>query len=141
MKTPPDTHPVVRAEQLRYARILDVTSRTGFVALLAGFAAYAMGWLDLHVPVEDLPRMWSLPLAQYLERTQSPTGWGWLAHLHKGEYLGLLGIAILAGCSILCLAAIAPLYAKRKDTVFVVLCLLEITVLLVAASGVMMIAH
>ncbi len=141
MRKPATSPPVVRPEQLRYARILDVTSRIGFAALLAGFAAYVLGWLDLHVAVEDLPTMWKLPLAQYLERTQSPTGWGWLAHLHKGEYLGMLGIAILSGCSIACLAAIVPLYARRKDTAFTVLCLLEIGVLLVAASGVMMIAH
>ena len=141
MTAPVTARHAERAAQLRYARILDVTSRVGFVALLAGFAAYVMGWLDFHVAVEELPSMWTLPLAQYLERTQSPTGWGWLAHLHKGEYLGLLGIAILAGCSIVCLAAIVPLYAKRKDTVYMLLCLLEIAVLVVAASGVMMIAH
>jgi len=137
--TAPST--IVRPEQLRYARLLDVTSKLGFAALLAGFVAYATGWLDLHVTLAELPQLWKLPLADYLARTQSPAGWAWLAHLHKGEYAGLLGIALLSGCSILCLASIVPLYARRRDVVYVVLCLLEILVLLVAASGVLMPAH
>ena len=141
MKVSADPSAVVRAEQLRYARLLDLTSRLGFVALLAGFIAYAMGWLDLHVTVDQLPQLWKLPLADYLARTQSPTGWAWLAHLHKGEFAGLLGIALLSGCSIVCLAAVVPLYSRRRDTVYAVLCLLEIFVLLIAASGAVLPGH
>ena len=141
MKESSDLSAVVRIEQLRYARLLDVTSRLGFVALLAGFVAYATGWLELHVTVAELPQLWSLPLGDYLTRTQSPTGWAWIAHLHKGEYAGLLGIALLSGCSIVCLASIVPLYARRRDIVYAILCLLEILVLLVAASGAVMPGH
>lgn len=141
MKESSDLSAVVRIEQLRYARLLDVTSRLGFVALLAGFLAYVTGWLDLHVTVTELPQLWSLPLGEYLARTKSPTGWAWLAHLHKGEYAGLLGIALLSGGSIVCLASIVPLYARRRDSVYAILCLLEILVLLVAASGAVMPGH
>ncbi|HQR12450.1 MAG TPA: hypothetical protein PLW68_14085 [Casimicrobiaceae bacterium] len=134
------THPMP-AEQLRYARLLDLTSKIGFVALVAGYLAYVMGWLEEHVTVEQLPTLWNLPLAEYLIRTDSPTGWAWLAHLHKGEFAGLIGIAILAGCSIVCLAAIIPMYLRRGDRVYAGICAAEIAVLLLAASGVLGAGH
>jgi hypothetical protein len=131
----------VPVEQLRYARLLDLTSKLGFVALVAGYLAYVMGWLEQHVTVEQLPQLWTLPLAEYLVRTDSPTGWGWLAHLHKSEFAGLIGIVILAGCSALCLAAIIPMYLRRRDRVYAGICALEILVLLLGASGVLTAGH
>jgi hypothetical protein len=131
----------VPVEQLRYARLLDITSKLGFVALVAGYVAYVMGWLEEHVTVEQLPQLWTLPLAEYLVRTDSPTGWGWLAQLHKGEFAGLIGIVILAGCSALCLAAIIPMYVRRRDHVYAGICAVEILVLLFAASGLLAAGH
>jgi len=131
----------VPVEQLRYARLLDLTSKLGFVALVAGYLAYVMGWLEEHVKVEQLPQLWTLPLAEYLVRTGSPTGWGWLAHLHKGEFAGLIGIVILAGCSAVCLLAIIPTYVRRRDHVYAGICAVEILVLLLAASGILAAGH
>ncbi len=128
-------------EQLRYARLLDATSKVGFVLLVAGFVAYVMGWLEEHVTVRDLPQLWNLPLSEYLARTETPSGWGWIAHLHKGEFAGLLGIAVLAGCSAVCLAAILQVYVRRGDRVYAGICALEILVLVLAASGVLTAGH
>lgn len=128
-------------EQGRYARVLDATAKAGFAALVAGFVAYLFGWLETHVPVQDLPRVWSLPLAEYLARTDTPTGWGWIFHLHKGEFAGLAGIAVLAGCSALCLAAVIPLYVRRGDRTYALVCALAIVVLLLAASGILTAGH
>jgi hypothetical protein len=139
--TPADSPDPAPAEQLRYARLLDITSKLGFAALVAGFVAYAFGWLEEHVTVAELPQFWGLPLAEYLASTDTPTGWGWLAHLHKGEFAGLIGIAVLAGCSAVCLAAVVPVYARRGDRVFAGICVLEILVLLLAASGVLTLGH
>jgi hypothetical protein len=138
---PPETSDAVAVEQLRYARVLDVVSKLGFAALVASFVAFAMGWLEAHVTVEQLPELWRLPLADYLARTDTPTGWGWLAHLHKGEFAGLAGIAMLAGCSLVCLVAVIPVYARRREWAYAVICALEIAVLLLAASGVLAVGH
>lgn len=137
----PDSAEPVPPEQWRYARVLDLTSRLGFAALVAGYAAYVMGWLDVHVTVGELPQLWTLPLAEYLARTGSPTGWGWLAHLHKGEFAGLIGIVMLAGCSVVCLLAIIPLYVRRGDRVYAGICAVEVLVLLLAASGILTAGH
>lgn len=122
-------------EQLRYARWLDWSTRVGLVVLLLSFAAYVMGLTSPHVPLARLPELWSQPVGSYLQQTQSPTGWGWLALVHQGDFACLVGIALLAGCSLVCLLALVPLYLRRGDLVFAALCLAEVAVVLVAASG------
>ena len=122
--------------QLRYALLLEWGTRAGLAVLVASFVAMLAGWLPAHVPPQDLPRLWSRPVADFLEATGSPTGWGWLALLHRGDMLGLAGIGILAGCSMVALLALVPLYARSRDRRFAALCLAEVAVLLAAASGV-----
>jgi hypothetical protein len=107
----------------------------GLVVLMASFAAYALGGLAPQVPLHRLPELWQLPVGAYLQQTQTPTGWAWLALVHKGDMAGLLGIAMLAGCSVVCLLALVPLYHMRRDKAFVLLCLAEVVVVVLAASG------
>lgn len=123
------------APQLRYALLLEWGARVGLVVLAASFAAYVAGWVPAHVPPQDLPRLWSQPVAQFLAQTASPRGWGWLSLLHRSDMLGLAGIAILAGCSAVGLLAVLPIYLKKGDRAYAVLCLLQVGVLLAAASG------
>lgn len=122
-------------EQRRYAAVLDWSSRIGLAVLVLGFAAYAGGLLPAHVPVERLPELWSLPVGRFLAETGSPTGWGWVPLLPRADMLGLLGIAILAGGSVACLLALVPLYAARGERAFAWICLAEVVVIVVAASG------
>jgi hypothetical protein len=122
-------------QQLRYALLLEWGTRIGLAVLSASFFAYASGVLPAHVPPEHLPRLWSQPVGQYLAQTQSPTSWGLLPLLHRGDVLGLVGIVILAGCSVVGLLALVPMYAAGRDKVFAALCLIEASVVLVAASG------
>lgn len=144
----PDDLPVPRllpivqpAEHLRYARVLDWGARIGVVLLVLSFLAYAFGLLAPHVPLERLPALWQLPVAQYRELSGTPAGWQWLALAHRGDLATLLGIAVLAGCSMACLAALMPLYRHRGDRTYLGLCLAELAVLLLAASGVLAPGH
>lgn len=123
-------------EQLLYARWLEWGTRLGLVALVALFAAYAGGLLAPQVPVDQLPALWNQPVADYLKATGAPSGWGWLQRLEQGDVANLLGIAILAGCSVLCLLALLPLALKRGDRLLAALCVAEAAVVLLAASGV-----
>ncbi len=123
------------AEQLRYARVLDWGTRTGLVVLVSSFAFYMLGLTTPHVAVQRLPELWSLPVAQYLQQTASPAGWGWLALVQRGDVMGLVGIVILAGCSPVCLLTLVPLYLRRGDKVFAGLCVAEVAVVVLAASG------
>ncbi len=122
-------------EQVRYARLLEWGTRVGLVLLVISFAAYGLGWLPSLVPPERLPELWSQPVATYLQRSGMPSGWGWVTQLGHGDVLPLLGIAVLAACSLPALLALVPLYRARGDRAFVVLCLAEVAVVLLAASG------
>ncbi len=140
MTSPPDTQ-VQPPEQERYARLLDWGTRVGLLILVASFVAYVSGLLPGMVPVDRLPELWSLPVAQFQARTQMPGGWGWLALLGHGDVLGLLGIALLAGVSIPCLLALVPIYAARGEKAYVAICLLEVAVVALAASGLLSGGH
>jgi len=131
----------VGADQLRYARVLEWGARSGLVAVVVAFTLYVSGALPGRVPLEELSSLWSLPLADYLHRTATPVGWGWLVLANYGDFASLAGIALLATCSVPCLVAVLPIFARRSDRVYVALCLLELAVLALAASGVLVVTH
>lgn len=130
-----------QAEASRYAHLLDWGSRIGLLALVLSFAAYVFGLLTPHVPLAQLPSVWNLPVHAYLQHTGTPTAWGWLALAHKGDLSNLVGIALLAGCSLPPLLGLIPMYLKRRDYVYAGLCALVVTVLVLAASGLLTGGH
>ena len=138
--TSTDTH-AQQAEALRYAYLLDWGTRLGVLALIVSFAAYVFGVLTPHVPLEQLPSVWNLPVDAYLRQTSTPTGWGWVVLAYKGDLSGLIGISILAGCSLPPLLGLIPLYLKRRDYVYAGICAAVIAVLVLAASGVLTGGH
>ena len=121
--------------QRSYARLLDWGGKTGFVVLVVSFLAYATELLPGSVPLAELSRLWSQPLPAYLLQSGAPTGWDWLFQLHRGDFASLLGIAVMAGCSLFCLLSVASIFARRNDHLLATICVLEAAVLLFAASG------
>ena len=124
-------------EQLRYAGILGVGVKAGFAVLVASFAAGLTGALPMQLSPETLSRVWALPVGDFLRATGVEPGWGWLAMAGNSDALGLVGIALLAGVSIPCLLALAPVYAARGDWKYFAITLLLAGVLILAASGVL----
>ena len=121
--------------QERFARWLDAGTRTAFVVSLVTFGAYVSGLVVPRVPLSSLPQLWSLPLPAYLERTASPTGWGWLWLIGFGDFLSYAGIALFALVVIVCdLAIIAPLL-RRGERLLALLAATQVLILLAAASG------
>jgi hypothetical protein len=132
MKAASRSHP----EQLLYATVLHWSTLAGFIVLVVTFAAYMFGWLPAQVPLQQLPQLWGMPASEFLKATGMPTGWSWLFMIGKGDFASQLGIATLSGCSIACILAIMPAYARTRNTTYLVICTLEIAVLLVSASGI-----
>jgi hypothetical protein len=128
-------------EQRAYASWLNIGMRTGFVLLLASFTAYVSGLLHPHVAFEDLPRYWSLPVAEYLQATGTGRGWAWLAHVRKGDYLNHIGIAFLSSVTIACYLRILPMTIASGDRVYAAIVVLEVAVLVLAASGLLVTGH
>ena len=131
----------ISVEQQLYAKLLQWGSRFGLLILVASFAGYVFGLIPAHVPLDALQKVWSLPLHEYLARTNTPTGWAWVQLASKGDISNFIGIAILCASSLLCLLAVIPVYAKRGDWVFVALCTLAILVQVLAASGILNVGH
>ncbi|HSN93414.1 MAG TPA: hypothetical protein VLS93_19440 [Anaeromyxobacteraceae bacterium] len=131
----------VAEEQLAYARVLDAGVKIGFLLLVATFVPYSLGLLAPQVPVDDLPRYWSLSVRDYLAATGMHAGWGWIRMLEKGDVLNFLGIAFLSGVSVVCYAVVAPRFFRKKDAVYGWLAVAEVLVLVLAASGVLKAGH
>jgi len=129
--------PIISEEQQRYATWLNWGMRSGLAILVLSFLAYVLGWLPAHFPLEQLPSVWGLPTAEYLKQTNSPTGWDWLQLIGNGDFAGLIGIAWLSGCSLLCLIVVLPIYARRKEWWFVTICISALFVQVFAASGIL----
>ncbi len=124
-------------EQLAYAKILNLGMWFGLALLIITFFIYISGLLPSFVPINDLPRYWTMRAHDYTVALHAPTGWGWTAFVGRGDYLNFVGIAILSGLTILCYLVIMPILARKKDIPYIVIAVIEILVLALAASGIM----
>ena len=115
--------------------------RLGFAALLASFVVYVTGIVPAGIAPADLPRYWSLPVADYIAATGAPTGWTWLARLGESDLLNFVGVAILGTVTIACYARVLPLFLRTGERVFAAICVAEIVVLIAAASGIFGAGH
>jgi len=128
-------------EQLIYAAWLDLGMKIGFILLLASFALYLFGLVSPHVPVSELPRYWGMPVKEYLVAVDVHTGWSWLALVGRGDFMNFVGIAFLSAVTVFCYIRILPLLFRNGDTAYGVIAVLEVLVLVLAASGILAAGH
>jgi hypothetical protein len=129
--------PQATEEQVLYADILNKGMIVGLIGLVVTFIIYGAGILKPVIPLEEVQNYWVMPVADYLEQTGIHAGWAWLGNLGKGDMLNFLPIAFLSLLTIVCYLAIIPGLLKKKDTAYVVLAIVEVVVLVVAASGIL----
>ena len=121
--------------QREYARVLDIGMKIGLVAIIITFIIYLSGIFTPYIPVNDLPKYWGLSVHKYLEETGIHPGWAWLKMLGKGDFLNFVGIAFLAGVTVICYLRIIPIFFKKKDFAYGIFAIIEVLVLVLAASG------
>lgn len=124
-------------EQIRYALMLSKGMKIGLAILICTFFLYVTGIVPSNIPKNTLPALWHLPVAEYLSRVGIEGGWSWISLLHKGDFLNFIGIALLSGITILCFIGIIPIFLRKKDTIYALIALLEVIVLVFAASGIL----
>ena len=122
-------------EQMAYAGVLNIGMWLGLAVMVVTFFVYVSGVLPTFVPIDDLPKYWTMRVHDFNVALNAPTGWGWAPLVGKGDYLNFIGIAMLSGLTILCYAVILPILIRKKDTAYVVIAIVEILVLSLAASG------
>lgn len=131
-----DNH--VLEEQLVYARVLDVLIKIGFAGLVLTFVVYVARLLVPLVPMENLARVWHLPLDEYLARTGTPGApWEWTRFLSRGDILNYAPVAFIGSISFLCLARVLPIFVKKRDTAYVVIVTIQLLVIALAGSGIL----
>ncbi len=128
-------------EQMLYAKILEKGMYFGLLILFITYALYIFGIMDPYIPLDKVSDYWSMNVHDYLEHTGIKNGWAWLGMLKYGDFINFIGVAILAGVTIICYAAIVPTLLKSKDTVYAVLAVLEVIILSAAASGILAVGH
>ncbi|MEW6215401.1 MAG: hypothetical protein AB1478_09430 [Nitrospirota bacterium] len=124
-------------EQLAYANFLGKSALTGLGLLVITFVIYISGVLPNVVDINKLQDLWKLRVADYIHQANSPTGWQWVGMLNRGDILNYIGVAMLAGITILCYLRIIPIFIRKKDTTYLAISIIEIAILLLAASGIL----
>lgn len=121
--------------QATYARWLDVATRAGFAISLAAFLVYVSGMVEPFVPLEQLPRLWTLPAARFVAATGEPTGWGWLGLLGYADFLNLAAVALFGIVTLACYARMVPLLFAAGERLQAFIALAQVLVLAAAAAG------
>jgi hypothetical protein len=122
-------------EQIAYANVLNIGMWFGLALLIITFFVYLSGIMPSYVPIDDLPKYWTMRVHDFNVALNAPTGWGWTALVGRGDYLNFVGIAILSGLTILCYLVILPILIRKKDRAYVIIAIVEVLVLSLAASG------
>lgn len=124
-------------EQVVYANLLFYGCWVSIFLMAITYVIYITGLLDPYVPVQEITGYWSGPSSQYVHHARVPVGWGWVSLLGRGDFLNFIGIALLAGMTLVCFLTLIPAYLRKKDWAFLLITVIEILVLCLAASGIL----
>ena len=135
--------------QQRFASIMEKVRTTGLLALALTFVIYLSGIVKPAVPMDQLPRYWGLPSGEYLASVnrdflhlaRPPAGWDWLAVADRSDFINFFGIALLAFTVVACYVGILPVLYRQNRPIYTILATLEVMVLVLAASGILVVSH
>jgi hypothetical protein len=128
-------------EQQVYARWLAWCTRVSLAVLIGTFLAYLLNLAPPLVSLERLPQVWTLPVDRYVAATGAPTGWSWLGQLGRGDYLNMLGVAMLCLVTVVCYLRALPALFRRGERALAIIAGLQVAVLVAAASGLFAAGH
>ncbi|MHB8155858.1 MAG: DUF1634 domain-containing protein [Desulfocucumaceae bacterium] len=127
----------VPPEQLKYANLLLYGSWTGIAILLVTFVLYIGKIVPSYVDPSAMPQYWGMKASEFLLATHAPHGWGWLSMVGYGDFLTLIGIAFLSLLTVVGYLILLPAYLAKKDKIYSAIVIVEVLVLLLAASGIL----
>ncbi|MCL6477710.1 MAG: DUF1634 domain-containing protein [Peptococcaceae bacterium] len=125
----------VPQEQIKYANLLLYGSWIGIAILTVTFILYITGIKPAYIEPSQIQQYWGMKSSAYLEAAKVPSGWGWLGMVRYGDFLPLIGIAWLGILTVVGYLILLPAYLRKKDSIYSVLVIVEVVVLVLAASG------
>ncbi len=130
--------------QLAYAKTLDIVAHAVMLVIGAGYLLYIMQLLPLSVPIETVAGNWQLSSSELQAKLHLFSGWSCFASLPlllHGDAVSYASVVMLSMATILCLATAVIVFFREKNHLFLMIAILQVVVLLVAASGVMTQSH
>jgi hypothetical protein len=124
-------------EQLVYANLLEKGMYVGLLILFVTYLVYVLGIMKPYIPVNDIPKCWTMGVHDYLNQCNIESGWSWIHMLRYGDFINFVGIAMLAGVTVMCFLRIVPVLWKEGDRLYAFFGLLEAVILGLAASGIL----
>ena len=122
--------------QRTYARWLDLGTKLGFALLVCSFIAYAIGVTEPFVPLERLPELWGLPVERFNSAIHAPTGWHWLHHWWRSDYLTYFGVVALLLTTIASMLRAMFILFSLGERLQAGIALAQTLVLVLAATGI-----
>jgi hypothetical protein len=123
--------------QKKFAAILEVFVIIGLGLLVITFVLYVSGAVPAVIPVEEVPEIWGMRAAEFLDDYPRFQGWSWITSLAQGDVMSFASLVLLALTIILSFTILLVLYLRRRDWVYAAIVGAEIAVLISAASGVL----
>ena len=105
-------------EQIVYANLLEKGMYLGLVILLVTYFLYVFGILKPYIPLNDIPKCWTMGVSDYLHHCNIQSGWAWVRMVYYGDFINFIGIAMLAGVTIICFLRIVPVLWKDGDKLY-----------------------
>jgi len=127
----------VPAEQKTYATLLLYGCWIGIGIMVLTYFFYLSGIIEPYISIDKVTNLWHLPSDEFSQRLDIPGGWGWTALLGYGDFLNFIGIVIMGALTIIGYLVLIPAYMKKKDFLFTSIAIVEVLVLLLAASGIL----
>lgn len=127
--------------QLTYANVLSWASTLGMIFVAAGYLVYVFQLLPSAVSPAEIAMNWHLRAAEFHNAVPVPSGWDWIAEWNRGDVLSYLSIIYLSSVTMLCLIVIVPLFIREKDRNYTLIALLQVLVLVFAATGIVSGGH
>lgn len=131
----PQHHRYTTPRRRAYADGMERGVRIGLAGLAVSYVLYLTGILPPHVPIERTVAHWHLPAPEFAARCGLYHGWSWIMAFREGDYLSLILIAFLASVTIWCIVRLMPFLVREKDAPMLVITLIQLAILVLAASG------
>ena len=132
----------VSSPQLTYAGIQHRIALIGQIILALAFGLYVLNVLPQKAAIEDIAHLWHLSAEELNEELDIPTGWSWVSYIDHSDIISYATIIFLALGTFFCLTGAAVSFIREKNVTYTIIVILQILVLLTAASGIIAgIAH
>ncbi|MCF8010411.1 MAG: DUF1634 domain-containing protein [Clostridiales bacterium] len=129
-------------EQIKYANLLLYGSWIAIAILIITYTIYLSGIVSPYIDPAQMPHYWSMSAADYLHEANVSSGWGWISLLGYGDFLNFIGIVLLGSLTIIgYLTLLLRSYIRQKDIPYTSIVIIEILVLVLAASGILAGTH